>query len=372
MAGRAYFQPDDQQCRLLDTSDPEDRDLVRSYAEREKVPRGTFQCEISSGAMFAKRRGPTVFLSHYPGEGHGNCIRIVFGMSEEHKREQEYWARAAAAAGYDTHTEYRTSNHTVLDVAIDGPQRVGIEVQRSKLPPSQVKARTTKSRNAGWQAIWSDNLPKNASWANQVPTVRPGRIDWSDPNPPPRTARAIGPRRLHVVRCGWDIRGIRCRRPCSKLHAPEFESIDGLTIDDVAELAPAGELVPLQHRDAVYLVPPESYDRYQDLLHQGGASSSSTGASRRSSTRTVRNSVCESATHGGSSLTAPEWTQSPDVQCALRFVKANSADYSRNARIAGCNHVYPQDNICSQCGQVSADPLIPWPSGWRCGPCTYA
>jgi hypothetical protein len=99
MAGRAYFQPDDQQCRLLDTSDPEDRDLVRSYAEREKVPRGTFQCEISSGAMFAKRRGPTVFLSHYPGEGHGNCIRIVFGMGEEHKREQEYWARAAAAAG---------------------------------------------------------------------------------------------------------------------------------------------------------------------------------------------------------------------------------------------------------------------------------
>jgi hypothetical protein len=79
MAGRAYFQLDGLQGRLLDTGNPDDRDLVRSYAEQEKVPRGTFQCEISGGAMFAKRRGPTVFLSHYPGEGHGNCVRIVFG-----------------------------------------------------------------------------------------------------------------------------------------------------------------------------------------------------------------------------------------------------------------------------------------------------
>jgi hypothetical protein len=173
------------------------------------------------------------------------------------------------------------------------------------------------------------------------------------------------------VRCGWDIRGIRCRRPCNKLHAPELESIDGLTIDDVAELTPAGELIPLPHRNAVYLVPSESYDRYQDLVQQEGASPSSTGVSRRSSTRTIRKSVCESGTHGRSSLAAPQWIQSPDAQSALRFVKTNAAEYARNARIAGCNHAYPQDNICSQCRQVSADPLVPWPSGWRCGSCTY-
>lgn len=106
MAGRAYIRLDGQRKRLLDTGNPNDRDLVTYYAEQESVPRGTFECEISGGAMYAKRLGRTVFLSHYPGGGHSDCIRIDFGMSDEHKREQEYWARAGQAAGYDTHTEY--------------------------------------------------------------------------------------------------------------------------------------------------------------------------------------------------------------------------------------------------------------------------
>jgi hypothetical protein len=174
MAGRAYFQPDGQQRRLLDTGNADDRDLVRNYADQEKAPCGTFQCEISGDAMFAKRRGRTVFLCHYPGE-----------------------------------------------------------VPHNQVPQGEL-AGDLVGQSAEERALGQSG-PHRTSRSNRVVGSQSAR-----------TARAMGPRRLHVVRYGWDIRGIGSRRPCDKLHAPEFESINDLTIDDVAEQARAGELVPLQ------------------------------------------------------------------------------------------------------------------------------
>lgn len=365
MAGRAFFTPEK---RHLDTDDPDDREIVASYADAaEPTPRGIFMCDIGKTPMYAKRRGTLVFLSHYPDEGHG--CRINFGgMSDEHKREQEYWVRAATTVGYETHTEYNTGNHTVLEIAITGRQCIGIEVQRSTLRTGLVKARATKSLKAGWQTIWSDNMPKNASWANHVPTVRPGRIDWSDPNPPPRTARAIGPRRLNVVRCDWGQMGPGCRKPCRKLHAPEFEMINDLTIDDVAELAPSGELVALQHRNVQYLVPPESRDRYSNITQDDGHVAI---PEPRTSSRALPSTECTSPTHVYTPAQVEERLQQVDPSAALQFVRSQMNEYRRVARIAGCSDEYPAANECSQCRRVSENALIPWPSGWRCRICTY-
>src|SRR5258708_33512980 len=84
---------------------------------------------------------------------------------------------------------------------------------------------------------------------------------------------ANGLRQIEAVRC---VIGAfpKCPeghwRPCGRYH-PKPVAWLGLTVDDVAELVPAGEAVPLAGKnDLVYLVPPSSADLYRELSGRSG------------------------------------------------------------------------------------------------------
>ncbi len=299
MAGRAFCLPEG---RFVETGILADRDVVLRY---KQARRGTFTCEVNGSPMYVQERGKVVVLCHYPGGRHGGC-ELRFGMTDEHKRQQEYWAEAGQRAGYPTDLEVPTGNGTRLDVLIDGPCRTGIEVQHSGITTRAVKARTTKSFRAGFTSLWSFDSTAWPGWAPAVPTLK-AASNWKDGKPTPGTATAVGPRRVVFERCEWGRLGAGCeRRPCGKRHRIDFELIRGLTIDDVAAQVPAGLLVPIEiersinghPRTVVYLTSPEDLARYTDATRRDAAWTPGGPWERRSSkvTRGV-DPVCRSARH---------------------------------------------------------------------------
>ena len=68
-------------------------------------------------------------------------------MSDEHKREAEYHARAAERAGHVADFEVLTAEHTRVDVVVDG--RVGFEIQRSALSKAATVDRTVRLVSKG-------------------------------------------------------------------------------------------------------------------------------------------------------------------------------------------------------------------------------
>jgi hypothetical protein len=63
----------------------------------------------------------------HPTGGHGS--HAIALESDEHRRQKDYWCRAAEDAGYRVSTEFHTGGGTILDVAIDGPRQTGVEIQ---------------------------------------------------------------------------------------------------------------------------------------------------------------------------------------------------------------------------------------------------
>jgi hypothetical protein len=174
---------------------------------------------------------------HFPGSGCAEKHAIA-RESDEHRIQKEYWQRAAEDAGYRATQEKRTGAGTILDVTISGPRPTGIEVQHSRVQTRVVKARTTRSFQAGWLAVWFLDSDRPSAWFFDVPTVGSNPRPWT--SLPPHRA-AIGPRRLVATRCtvttvGNCPNGTRKRpeRPCGGFH-PIAEPWPGLTVDDVAE-----------------------------------------------------------------------------------------------------------------------------------------
>jgi hypothetical protein len=95
-----------------------------------------FTCERhqdgSNPGLFLKKIGGQWRAVHYEAST-CEAIRLPAPMSDEHKRQAEYWARAAEDAGYRAEAERSLSTGTRPDVLIHGPVETGIEVQRS--PP---------------------------------------------------------------------------------------------------------------------------------------------------------------------------------------------------------------------------------------------
>ena len=85
----------------------------------------------SNPGLFMKNIDGEWWAVHYEASG---CKRmhIPTRMSDEHKRQAEYWARAGEDAGYRAELERSLGTGTRPDVLIHGPvQTTGIEVQRS-------------------------------------------------------------------------------------------------------------------------------------------------------------------------------------------------------------------------------------------------
>lgn len=84
--------------------------------------------------------------------------------SSEHRRQKDYWQRAAEDAGYRTSQEVRTGAGMILDVAIDAHAERGIEVQHSDLQSRLVKSWTTRSFRAGWLSVWFLDSDRTPPW----------------------------------------------------------------------------------------------------------------------------------------------------------------------------------------------------------------
>jgi hypothetical protein len=219
--------------------------------------------------LFIKRIRGQWWAVHYES---GECPsqREPARMSDEHKRQTEYWARAAQDAGWQVELERRLDTGTRPDALIYGPILTGVEVQLSSLTARRAVRRTRKAQRAGVSDVWftaSDiqTIGRNLRpmWAYQVPTVGAIHLPW-DVMPPRRSATATGLRRIKGLRC-TTVHFDRCpyyagRGPshCGRYH-PKPEPWPRLTVDDVAGKFPAGEIVALvldgyQHRNDVFLV----------------------------------------------------------------------------------------------------------------------
>lgn len=274
MTTRARYTPENREIELSDPS-LADQELLKSL--RGNIQRGqqTLLCLQSpegqdSAEMYIRFRNGKYWAVHFPGGAHGpHAIGIE---SPEHKRQKDYWQRAAEVAGYQVSQEFYTGNKTKLDVAIHGPCQTGIEVQRSYIEPREVKSRSTKSYRAGWLPFWFYDSDRTPSWSHEVPALGCNRLPWSS-LPRPRAATATGLSHFEAVRCEPGEFN-RCfdgkKRHCRDWH-PKRRPWRGMTLDDVAERAPVGGVVPMMDQQGIaHLVSPENLGFYQSLSGLSG------------------------------------------------------------------------------------------------------
>jgi hypothetical protein len=203
------------------------------------------------GLFLKKTRSGVWFAVHYVGT---DCAsyRLPSPMSDEHKRQAEYWVRAAETAGYSTETEWRLHSGTRPDVLIRGPVMTGVEVQRSYIRRSAAVARTRKAELAGVKDVWFTDNSNRAGWYGRVPSVGqnllPGQPNpWRDSVPRARAITATGLRKIVSLKCTVNS-GYQCpvgRNCCGRYH-PRDIPWASLAIDDVAEQFPAGQMLAIR------------------------------------------------------------------------------------------------------------------------------
>lgn len=290
-----------------DLGHPDGLDILQRHYRQSDRPsmgfskvRPAFVCLTHEGGT-----NPGLFLKKVDGEWWavhyevGNCRSHLLPapMSDEHKRQTEYWARAAQDVGWRVELEHSLATGPRPDALIHGTVMVGVEVQRSSMTASHAAARTRKAAAADVTDVWYSGQAGSPRWTWRVPTVLPrelgidaGKEDFAWNRLPPRRAvTAAGLRTLSVVKCA--VGNIdRCpygRNWCGKYH-PRPVPWAGLTVDDIAGRLPAKEIVPLRfwgvtmpgsrRRDAVFLVPPADFDRYEETTGWSGSVSFDPGA----------------------------------------------------------------------------------------------
>jgi hypothetical protein len=252
---------------------PTDYELISGLHGEIRQGDATLLClqassDQASAEMYIRRKCGMYWAVHFPGYGHGP--HAITMESDEHRRQKDYWCRAAQDVGFDATTEFRTGKGTVLDVAIRGNRHTGVEIQHSYNKASVIKTRTTKSFKAGWLPVWFLDSDRRPDWFYEVPTVASNPLPWTS-LPPRRAATAIGLSQFVAEHCRPG-RFDKCpgghRRPCSQWH-PKREPWPGLTVDDIAARVPAGEIVPLRDTaGAVHLTSPRSAGLYRELTDQ--------------------------------------------------------------------------------------------------------
>ncbi|MGM1059139.1 hypothetical protein [Saccharothrix sp. Mg75] len=197
---------------------------------------------------------------------------------DERKRQEEYWLRAAAAAGFRARTGFGIApgagpGVAVPDIAVHGLADTAIGLGAGRLPPGRVARGTVRAHRAGWLPLWFSGADRSPSWFHRVPSVGCNRTSWDDV--PRRGAlTATGLRRVAEERC--DVLTFdRCpdggSTPCGRSH-PYLRPWPGMKVDDVAEQVPAREAVLLAPvPDRVYLVPVRDLARFREMTGGRGA-----------------------------------------------------------------------------------------------------
>lgn len=240
-----------------------------------------FLCEAHIGGtnpgLFIRYYDSQWWATHYE-KGACQDKRLPALMSDEHKRQTEYWARAAQAAGWAVDLEHALPTGTRPDALIFGPVLTGVEVQRSAMTLGAASQRTRKALAAGVTDLWYTAAgislaagKLSPKWAHRLPTVGSDDMPWTAV-PPARAATATGLRRIIAIKCigrNFSLCPETGRRLCGKTHAIP-EAWRGMTVDDVAAQFPAGEIVALRMRGnsrtgSVFLVSAKDALRYEEL-----------------------------------------------------------------------------------------------------------
>jgi hypothetical protein len=189
-------------------------------------------------------------------------------MSDEHKREAEYHARAAERAGHVADFEVVTAGHTRVDVVVDG--RVGFEIQRSALSKAAAVDRTARSVRAGLGTVaWFTDRSTSPPWTGHVPgyrTIVP--VSAWQALPLPGTVIAAGLQVVEAVRCGTRGPCPHRRRPCD-LFIPWLVAWVGLRIDDVVTGLAENQIQPVRVNKYVQLMSTDSIALYEELTGIG-------------------------------------------------------------------------------------------------------
>ncbi|MGW4115235.1 hypothetical protein ACWEFJ_30540 [Actinosynnema sp. NPDC004786] len=273
MTTRVHYVPEQRDMDLSDLSSADYQLITALHRQISKGDRVLLCLQDAlpgRDELLIRVRDGKYIAAHFPGDAHDGHVIAV--ESDEHKRQKEYWYRAARDAGYDACTELTTDTGSILDVAIRGPRPTGIEVQRSRIAVTTAVNRTIRSHRAGWLPVWFADADRSPKWLHRVPSVGCNRISW-DNLPPRRAATATGLRKIRAARCTiteFDHCPANGRGHCGR-HHPKPVPWPTLTVDDVAELIPNEQAVPLAFTSQrVYLVPPEGAALFRQLTGTTG------------------------------------------------------------------------------------------------------
>lgn len=303
-----------------DFGGPEQAVIIQRWMDGERPSPGEFICyehrDYEQPSLYLQRRdGDLLIAAHWPNSGLAGTHQIYhYGVSDEHKRQVEYARQAGEAAGFRAEVEVplraEGSSRVLVrpDAIIYGSQvNMGVEVQRSALSPQAAKARTTKAWRLGVKSVWfSDNRSKPA-WGWKVPGVRMMDMPW-DTLPRRRSVTVVsGVRVVKAIRCR-DMRNGQCpnhRYGCSAWH-PDHEPRPETLVDDLAELMPAGALVPMLYRtlsgnEFVFIVQEDHKALYEELA--GKSADLPLGVREREPLRQEGRIVCN--TNAGDRLLPP-------------------------------------------------------------------
>ncbi|MDQ2812894.1 MAG: hypothetical protein M3Z75_13715 [Actinomycetota bacterium] len=242
------------------------------YAELEKTrsPRlhPALRCGGCGGGIYLQHgrvRKDELFGYHHDT---GPCTETLVirksTMSDEHKREAEYHARAAERAGHVADFEVVTTGHTRVDVVVDG--RVGFEIQRSALGRSAAVDRTARSVKAGLGTVaWFTDRSTSPAWTGHVPAYRTlVPVSAWQALPLPGTVIAAGLQVVEAVRCGTRGACLHRQRDCGRL-VPAVGAWGGLHVDDVVTGLAEDAIKPVRIGKYVRLMSAGSVALYEEL-----------------------------------------------------------------------------------------------------------
>lgn len=195
--------------------------------------------------LYLQRRHGRLFLCHWPDAPAKGSHAVPSPMSPEHRKRQEYIALRGEASGYSVELERSIAPGTRSDVVVTGAATMAAEVQQSGIPVATVLRRSERAAEAGATSTWFADS-KNPAWAFRVPHVETNKRVGLDP----RTwTVSTGPRKLEHELCSPSSRFASCPkgRPnwCGEWHEM-WTPLAGLTVDDVVEQVPAGQLVKVE------------------------------------------------------------------------------------------------------------------------------
>jgi hypothetical protein len=261
--------------RRIDLSATVDPD---TYAELENTRsprhRPVLWCGGCGGGIYIKHgivRKDELFGCHHHA---GTCTETLVirksTMSDEHKREAEYHARAAERAGHVADFEVVTAGHTRVDVVVDG--RVGFEIQRSAISKAAAVDRTARSVRAGLGTVaWFTDRSTAPPWNGHVPGYRTlVPVSAWQALPQPGTVGAAGLQAVEAVRCGTRRPCPHRRRPCN-LFIPWLAAWIGLHVDDVVTGLAENRIRPVRVDKYVQLMSTDSIACTRNSLASGSA-----------------------------------------------------------------------------------------------------